>query len=148
MSGNDRRVVFTRKRGADRLVRAAKKMGLETDGTQIWSIGDDGEVERTFPIDPDLIDKLAQIYANDSHDVQDSSDALYDEDFITRPYPSGTVTLEEYRTLAAEGEEPRVRFDSPAVDCEDMAEFDFADIAEAHRYMEAGNQIGKIVVKV
>jgi len=26
--------------------------------------------------------------------------------------------------------------------------FDFADIADAHRYMEAGNQIGKIVVKV
>lgn len=26
--------------------------------------------------------------------------------------------------------------------------FDFADIANAHRYMEAGNQIGKIVVKV
>lgn len=26
--------------------------------------------------------------------------------------------------------------------------FDFADIADAHRYMEAGSQIGKIVVKV
>ncbi|MDO4997428.1 MAG: zinc-dependent alcohol dehydrogenase family protein [Neisseria sp.] len=33
---------------------------------------------------------------------------------------------------------------SPVID----REFDFADIADAHRYMEAGSQVGKIVVKV
>lgn len=129
MSGNDRRVVFTRKRGADRLIRTAKKMGLVTDGTRIWSFGDDGEVERTFLIDPDLLDRLAQIYANDGHDVRDSDDVLYDEDFSGERMDHGTLTVEEYRALVAEGKEPRVRFDTPPVDCDDMTEFDFADIA-------------------
>ena len=129
MNPSPGRLQFTRKRGADRLIRTAKKMGLATDGTRIWSLGDDGEVEQTFLIDPDLLDRLAQIYANDGHDVRDSSDALYDDDFIGERMDHGTVTIEEYLGLAAEGEEPRVRFDSPTVDYDDMADFDFADIA-------------------
>lgn len=54
-------------RSAERLIGAAERLGLSTDGVHIWS---DQSPAVRYRIVPDLTDRLAKLYASDDEWVE------------------------------------------------------------------------------